>query len=160
MQKVWKDFNLQQQFENDEFPVAFRVNVTSAIMTLVPRLAQKIIDEPFMPLQCYIENLYVRTVHNFGFSGDEMGLPVEVAMVLFEFFLFFKDFESKHLIGLIVHMLEMKLDYILTLDSMALFRYVSNGCFITDVVMNSDDYTRLFSEIVLSEFDDLVGFKK
>ena len=89
-----------------------------------------------------------------------MGLPVEVAMVLFEFFLFFQDFESKHLIGLIVHMLEMKLDYILTLDSMALFRYVSNGCFITDVVMNSDDYTRLFSEIVLSEFDDLVGFKK
>ena len=29
-----------------------------------------------MPLQAYMENFYVRTVYNLGFSGEENGLPV------------------------------------------------------------------------------------
>ena len=44
-----------------------------------------------IPFECYIENFYLKTVHNFGFSGEGGGLPVEAAVRLFEFFLFFQD---------------------------------------------------------------------
>ena len=42
----------------------------------------------------------------FGFSGDDMGMPAEVAVRLFEFFLFFKDENGRILIKLIIFMLK------------------------------------------------------
>ena len=107
-----------------------------------------------MPLEAYVENFYVRTRYNFGFNGDLVGLPVEVSLLLFEHFLFFEDTESEHFISMVIHMIRLKLDHILSLAPDILFKYVSNGHFITDCLMNESSFDQIFLESILVDFDD------
>ena len=55
-----------------------------------------------MPIEAYIQNLYCRTAMNFGFAGDEVCLPLEVSLRLFDFYLFFKDTEGYQLRELVI----------------------------------------------------------
>ena len=61
-----------------------------------------------MPLPAYFESIYVRVIYNFGFSGEDVAVPFEVAIRLLEFYLFFKDFDKSKITTLIMHMIEMK----------------------------------------------------
>lgn len=114
------------------------------------------VSQGFLPMEAYIENLYVRAVHNFGFSGDDIGLPIEVSLWLLELFVCLNDCQFTNLANLLVHALNIKRDYILQLDpSCTLFRYVSNGCFLTDCLIVDADYERLVEESILPTFDQL-----
>ena len=86
---------------------------------------------------CYIDNLHFRT-GSFGI-GDESGLPFECSMRIFELYILFKDRNMLHFINLMIAMLNLKKDYILTLNPRdSLYKYIANGQFITDCLLLSD----------------------
>ena len=116
------------------------------------------INKGFLPIECYIENFYVRTVHNFGFNGDPVGLPIEVCYRLFEIFIFLQDRSFAHFIAIVMHCLEIKMEHILTLDREQLFKYVSNGYFLKDCFLTESEYQRLLDEALLPDFNHLEDF--
>ena len=61
---------------------------------------------------------------------------------------------------MVIHMIRLKLDHILSLDPNDLFKYVSNGHFITDCLMNESSFEQIFQEAVLVDFDDQTEFSK
>ena len=79
-----------------------------AITETCPDLMDQI-SVGIMPLECYIESLYTRTVQNFGFNGDPNGLPVEVCWRLFELYIFFEDKYFAHFTALVIHCLQMRM---------------------------------------------------
>ena len=50
--------------------------------------------------------------------------------------------------------------YILQLDSDQLFRYVSNGCFLTDCFLLESEYEQLLYQALLPDFNHLEEFMK
>lgn len=101
-----------------------------------------------MPMEAYIQNLYCRTAMNFGFAGDEVGLPFEVSLRLVDFFLFFKDIDGYQLRDLLVFCLQKQEKMILGLQNDDIFRYISNGMFITDVFMNENSYMEFLEDFI------------
>ena len=88
MQQIWDEMGLKEHFEDEsERPQIFRDALKDMIEEACPWLTEAI-SKGFLPIECYIENFYVRTVHNFGFNGDPVGLPIEVSYRLFEIFIF------------------------------------------------------------------------
>jgi len=55
--------------------------------------------------QMVIENLYCMVLSNFGFTGQDVGLSMEAALRLLEFFIFECDSDYEHFIALITYML-------------------------------------------------------
>ena len=117
----------------------FRDALKDAIEETCPWLTEEI-NKGFLPIECFIENFYARTVHNFGFNGDPMGLPIEVSYRLFELYIFLYDKNFAHFIALVVHCLQIKMPHILDLDREQLFKYVSNGCFLKDCFLVESEY--------------------
>ena len=112
-----------------------------------------------MPLPAYFESIYVRVIYNFGFSGEDVAVPFEVAIRLLEFYLFFKDFDKSKITTLIMHMIEMKKEQMLHMESEELFGYLSKGEFITDIFMNEADFKFLFEEKLKDDLDKWVPSK-
>ena len=105
MQQIWEEMGLQEQYEDEsESPQIIRDALKDMIEEMCPWLSEAM-NKSFMPIECYIENLYVRTVHNFGFNGDQMGLPIEVSYRLFEIFIFLQDRSFAHFIAIVIHCL-------------------------------------------------------
>ena len=111
-----------------------------------------------MPFECYIENFYCRTVQNFGFNGELVGLPVELSYRLLELFIFFHDKNFSHFIALVIHCLNIKEEHILTLDRDDLFKYVSNGAFLKDCFLIESEYEQLLNKAILPDFNHLYDF--
>lgn len=85
----------------------------------------------------------------FGFGGDEMNLPVEVTLRLFEFFLFFKDEEGNELRELLIFMLKRKLPNILAMENDEMFRFVSNCRFVIEFFTNESLFEELVTNFLL-----------
>ena len=90
MQIIWEDLGLKDHYEGESSPKMFQNALKDMIEEMCPWLTEEI-NKGFMPFECYIENFYCRTVQNFGFNGEEVGLPVEVSYRLLELFIFFHD---------------------------------------------------------------------
>ena len=89
VQQIWNEMDLKSQFdEGSDRPKQFRDALKQAIRETCPEL-EELISKGILIVDCYIENFYARTVHNFGFNGDPQGLPIEVSYRLFELFIFF-----------------------------------------------------------------------
>ena len=158
MQQVWEEMGLKEQYEDgSESAQMFRKALKKAIKDICPWLQEEIAKDN-LPIECYIENFYARTVHNFGFNGDPMGLPIEVSYRLFELFIFFQDKNFAHFIALVMHCLQIKMVHILSLGREQLFRYVSNGCFLKDCFLVESDYEQLLHEAILPDFNHLDEF--
>lgn len=56
-------------------------------------------------------------------------------------------------------MLKLKEDYMKSLPWEDLFRYLSNGQFITEIFMVESEFNKLFQETVLADFDNTVDFR-
>ena len=105
MQQIWEEMGLQEQYEDEsESPQIIRDALKDMIEEMCPWLT-KAMSKSFLPIECYIENLYCRTVNNFGFNGDPMGLPIEVSYRLFEIFIFLQDRSFAHFIAIVIHCL-------------------------------------------------------
>ena len=50
------------------------------------------------------------------------------------------------------------MEHILTLNREELFKYVGNGCFLTDCLLNESEYQRLLNEALLPDFNQLEDF--
>ena len=113
MQQIWEEMGLQEQYEDEsESPQIIRDALKDMIEEMCPWLSEAMcprlseaMSKSFLPIECYIENLYCRTVHNFGFNGDPMGLPIEVSYRLFEIFIFLQDRSFTHFIAIVIHCL-------------------------------------------------------
>ena len=96
-----------------------------------------------------MQNFYCRTVYNLGFSGEDSGLPAEVSVRLLEIYLFLQEKQFLKFIPIVIAMIQIKLDHMMQLDDLDdLFKYLSNGVFITDILMNESDCDRLFKSIL------------
>ena len=80
MQRLWKDWDLYKNFEDDfTRSLDFQQSLICTMEKKFPAIITKI-NNSMMPIEAFIQNLYCRTAMNFGFTGDEVGLPLEVCL--------------------------------------------------------------------------------
>ena len=98
-----------------------------------------------------IENLYCMVLSNFGFTGQDVGLSIEAALRLLEFFIFECDSDYEHFIALITYMLLLCQDEVLKMSVNDMLRYTSQGGFIQDCLTKPEIYSQLYNDYLLQD---------
>ena len=123
MQKIWHNLGHKLHFADDfEHSNAFMRSLQGQIQLILPAVADKLNSLGLFE-QC-IQSFYCIVVYNFGFTGQECGLSMEVALRLFEFFIFNQDVENVALTTLFIYILQLSEQEILELESDECFRFI------------------------------------
>lgn len=143
MNALWHSFDHRKHFDEDfAFSNAVTKSFANKIEFLLPNLAEKL--DQMRIFDACMQSFYIFIFPNFGFTGQECGLPFEIAARVFEFFVFNNDLDCQATVNLFIYMLQIREDLILEIEeSEECFRYVGHGQFITDCLTDPNIFKTL-----------------